>query len=229
VNMIVGTWYGDLGSPLSQATAARAFGVGVGQPDATAAIDRLGRLATVDDYDIAVAIGNGLADLILDKPEELSPTVCAAIVTWFDDKSRTRPAELAFLILANTLVTWERTDPDGPEVQWPMLLHLADRVEDLQWPLRALWRHLISNSVLHDEANAVLTGWAALAENDPAQLRALLRLIREVIRQPTPSPRARRNLSRLVKTWIEPRNLSPLPNAHRAMKALLEKLEREGC
>ncbi|GAA3301705.1 hypothetical protein Dvina_05595 [Dactylosporangium vinaceum] len=228
VNMVVGACYGDVSSPLSQATAARAFGVCVGQPDATAAIDRLGRLATIDDYDIAVAIGDGLADLILSDADRMAPTVCAALVEWFGDKSRTRSAELAFLMLASTLVSWDRDESDGPEVQWPLLLRLADTLQDLQGPLRALWRHLISNSVLHDEANAVLTGWAALAENNRPQLLALLRLIRSVVREPAPDPRSRRNLARLVKTWTEPRNLNPLPNAQRAMTALLDKLEREG-
>jgi hypothetical protein len=114
-------------------------------------------------------------------------------------------------------------------VQWPSLLRLAGEAAELRSPLRALWRHLIFNSALFEPANAVLTGWAAFAENDTEQLRALLRLVREIVRYPTPEPRARRNLARLTRQWTEPRNLNPLHNAHRSMNALLDKLEREGC
>ncbi|MEV4518454.1 hypothetical protein AB0K00_57045, partial [Dactylosporangium sp. NPDC049525] len=228
VNMLVAGWYADRDSPRRQATAARAFGVCVGQPDVNAAIDRLGRLATIDDFTIAVGIGNALADLILEDPEGVTPRVCAALVEWFGDKLRTRAAQLAFLILASTLVTWVRPDPDGPEVQWPSLLRLTGDVDEVRRPLQALWRHLFNNTVLYDEANAVFTGWAALAENDTDQLRALLKLFREVLRQPSFDPRVHRNLTKLTKDWVDPRNLIPMPNAHRAMVALLDKLGPEG-
>jgi hypothetical protein len=229
VNMVVSGWYSDVGSPLRQATAARAFGVCVGQPDPDAAIERLGRLATIDDYSVAVAIGNALADLILDDADGIAPRVCAALVAWFNDKLRARSAELAFLILASTLVAWERPSQNAPEERWPSLLRLAESDEKLQWPMCALWRHLFRNSVLLEQANAVLTGWAALAETDYRQLAALLRLIREVVRQPAPDPRIRRNLAKLATSWIDPLNLNPLPRAHAAMTNLLAKLEREGC
>jgi hypothetical protein len=228
VTAIVGGWYADLDSPLRQATAARAFGLCIGVPDAATAIDRLGRLATIDDYNIAVAIGDALADLIANDPERMAPRVCRALVDWFDDKTRTRAAQLAFLVLASSLVTWERPDGSGLAVPWPTLLRLAEPVAELRDPLAVLWHRLYTNSVLFNQANAVLTGWAGHAEADPEQLAALVRLIRAVLRQPESDHRIHRNLSRLATDWVAPLNLNPLPRCRQAVVNLLDKVGRGG-
>src|SRR5690349_22616826 len=133
VGTIVTGWFANSGQPRAQATAARAYGVGVGGLDPATAIDRLGRLATVDSYPVAVGIGDALADLILQAPAETAPPACLALMSWFDDRLRRRAAHLAFLILASSLVTWE--PGEGGETRWPTLLHLARTVGELREPL----------------------------------------------------------------------------------------------
>jgi hypothetical protein len=228
VTRVVSGWFADEGFPFRQATAARAFGVDVGQPDRATAIDRLGRLATVDDYDVCVAIGDALADFVLDDTDRMAPQVCMALLEWIDDPNRVRSAELAFLILASTVVTWEPVDDKGTEVMWPTLLRLAGEIDGLWDSLSRLWRHLICNSVLQDLANSVLTRWAGMGETNVSQLRALLRLIGGAATGSKSDARVRRNLRVLTREWIKPKNLTPLPQAHRAVNALIDKLEQEG-
>ena len=217
VSAVVAGWYANRDRPRAQATAARAYGVGVGRLDAVTAIDRLGRLATVDDYPVAVGIGDALADLILQDPVRVAPLACEALLSWFADGTRRRPAQLAFLILADSLVTWEATDAEADEVRWPTLLHLARTVDCLRGPLFALWRRVINESVLHEQAHSVLTGWAGLAESDAVQLDVLTRLIRAIVTLPEPDGRVQRIVLRIVDAWVQPENLVPLPRAHDAV------------
>ncbi|GAA4443757.1 hypothetical protein [Phytohabitans houttuyneae] len=226
VGTIVGVWYANREQPRAQATAARAYGAGAGGLDTATAVDRLGRLATVDDYAVAVAIGDALADLIVEDPDRVAPIACAGLLSWFTDRLRSRPAQLAFLILADSLVTWE-PDGGGGETRWPTLLHLARTAEALRAPLFGLWRRALSENVLHDQARGVLTGWAGLAEADPAQLDVLLRLFRAVVTVPRVEPRLLRILSALAAEWVRPDNLTPLPRAHRAVDALLTQIRHD--
>jgi hypothetical protein len=222
VNFVVGTWFAS-GSPLLQATAARAYGVGVGGIDTATAIDRLGRLATIDNFIMASSIGDALADLILDDPERAAPLVCDALVSWFEDRLRVRPGQLAFIILANSLLTWDPAPDGGDGVPWPSLLLLTRTVAPLRRPLVELWRKVIQQSVLYEQAHGALTLWAALAESQPVQLDALVRLIRAVA---IDGPRTVVILSRVVEQWIAPENLLPLPRAHEAVTAELARIRQ---
>jgi len=217
VGTIVAGWFANSGQARAQATAARAYGVGVGRLDAATAIDRLGRLATVDSYPVAVGIGDALADLILQAPAETAPQACSALLSWFDDRLRRRPAHLAFLILASSLVTWE-TGSTGGEVRWPTLLHLAQTVGALRDPLITLWCKVLNETVLTDQAHGVLTAWAGLAESDREQLEVLTRLIRAI---GMGNDRVRRILLDLAAGWVASERLVPLPRAHDAVVAHL--------
>lgn len=221
VNLVVSNWFAAGQAPLLQATAARAYGVGVGGMDTAAVIDRIGRLATINDFRIAAAIGDALADLILDDPERVAPLVCEALVTWFDDGLRARPGQLAFIILATSLLTWDPTPDGGDGAPWPSLLLLTRTVAPLRRPLVELWSRVIRQSVLYKQAHAALTLWAGLAEAHPTQLDALVRLVRAVA---VDGRRTVDILSRLVEEWIAPENLTPLPRAHEAVTAELARI-----
>lgn len=223
VNFLVGTWYADRGMPLRQATAARAYGVGVGGLGTAATIDRLGRLATVENFTVASAIGDALADLMLDDPDEVAPMTCRELLGWFDEPLRIRPAQLAFIILATSLLTRPSqpgTDETGPP--WPTLLWLLRSNPALRDPLCSLWRTVIGESVLYAEAQDALTSWAGLAENDPEQLDMFVRLVRAV----ATTDRTVAILTRVAGQWVAPDNLTPLPNAHEAVMAELTPPER---
>jgi hypothetical protein len=220
VNFVVSNWFASH-TPLLQATAARAYGVGVGGMDTATAIDRLGRLATIDNFIIASAIGDALADLILDDPERVAPLVCDALVKWFDDRLRVRPGQLAFIILATSLLTWDSAPDGGDGTPWPSLLLLTRTVAPLRLPLVELWSRVIQQSVLYEQAHAALTLWAALAEAQPTQLEAMVRLVRAVA---VDGPRTVTILSRVVDRWIAPENLTPLPRAHDAVAAELARI-----
>ncbi|GGM27933.1 hypothetical protein ACFFX1_11675 [Dactylosporangium sucinum] len=225
VATVVGGWYANKDQPYLQATAARAYGVGVGVPDAATAVDRLGRLATIDDYWIAVAIGDALADLILEDEQTVAPMACGALLEWFENRRRVRPAQLAFLILASTLVFWEPAEAGRPPARWPTLLRLATTLEPLRAPLIGLWRRVLSESVLHEEARGVLSGWAALAENDPAQLDDLGQLVGAALWMPEWNRRIETILGRLARDWVAEENLVPLPNARKTVTALFSAEE----
>ena len=219
VTAIVVGWYQNRGRPNAQATAARAYGVGVGGLDRDAAVERLGRLATVDELQVAIAIGDALADLILQAPREAAPVACRALLSWVTDRQRRRSAQLAFLIVADTIITWQERDDGGEATRWPTLLHLASSEDSIRGPLFLLWRRVINEAVLSEETHGVLSFWAGLAENDPPQLDALTRLIREVGTRPEPDRRIQTIVLGLAKDWIKPENLMPLPRAHDAVVA----------
>lgn len=218
---VVTSWYANRQQPRMQATAARAYGAGVGSLGPAATIDRLGRLATIDEFTVALAVGDALADLILQDPAETAPMACTALLAWFTDGRRTRPAQLAFLILADSMVTWTPAEDGRPGTRWPTLLHLAQSVETLRGPLFALWQRAVAESILHEQAHAVLSGWAGLAEHDEKQLDVLLRLLRATVGLPVPDDRIRQILIRLAARWVEPETLIPLPRAHQAVMAQL--------
>jgi DNA-binding MarR family transcriptional regulator len=221
VSAVVTGWYANRQMPRLQATAARAYGVGVGSLDPPAVIDRLGRLALIDDFVVALAIGDALADLILQDPPRMAPLVCDTLLAWYEDDRRTRPAQLAFLILADSMVTWE-TGPDGAlGHRWPSLLHLAHAVSALHYPLLSLWRRAIAESVLYGQAHDVLSGWAALAEHDTEQMDVFLRLLRATVQFPEPDERVRDIVLGLAGKWVDPEILLPLPRVHQEVLALL--------
>jgi hypothetical protein len=218
VSTIVAGWFADATQSRVQATAARAYGVGVGDLDLDTAIDRLGRLATVDSYPVAAGVGDALADLILQAPAQTAPHVCRALLSWFEDRLRRRPAHLAFLILASSLVVWDEDD-DGAEARWPMLLHLLRTVDELREPLITLWAKVLNETVLKAQAHGVLTAWAGVAESDRQQLEVLTRLIRAIAAR---NDRVRRILLDLAADWVASERLVPLPRAHAAVVAQLD-------
>jgi hypothetical protein len=101
-------------------------------------------------------------------------------------------------------------------------------------PLLRLWSKVIRQSVLFEEAHGALTMWAALAESQPTQLDALVRLVRAVADYRDPesdrgadeAARTLMILSRVVAQWIAPENLTPLPRAHAAVTAELAQIRQ---
>jgi hypothetical protein len=229
VRAVVAGWYSNRACPNQQATAARAYGIGVGGFDTATVLDRLGRLATVGDYVVSFAIGDALADLVLADPKANAPLVLKALLGWFDISQisqRVRPAQLAFIILANSLVEWiPRDEHDALGMPWPLLLSLARTVPEVREPMFALWGRVIAESVLFDEAQDAITGWAALAENDPAQLDVFVRLVVQIAQR---DPRTRTILRGRIKKWIDPFNLNPLPKAEQVVREQLVRLDHGG-
>ncbi len=226
VRAVVAGWYSNHGSRNQQATAARAYGIGIGGFGIDTVLDRLGRLATAGDFVVSSAIGDALADLVLDDPATNAPLVLNALLGWLDHHQRVRPAQLAFIIVATSLVEWiPKDEDDALGTPWPMLLHLARTVEAVRDPMVALWSRLIARSVLFEEAQDAITGWAGLAEKDSVQLRMYVLLILQIAQR---DPRAHDVLRRRIKQWIDPTNLNPLPQAERMVREQLARLDHGG-
>ena len=92
------------GQPLLQAAAARAYGSSIGWSEPAAEFDALGRLATVDNIHVAIAIGDSLADMLTREPS-LASEIFRTLQTWAADRRRGTVGELCFLVIANGLTT----------------------------------------------------------------------------------------------------------------------------
>ncbi|MEY9934644.1 hypothetical protein ABH926_009312 [Catenulispora sp. GP43] len=110
------------------------------------------------------------------------------------------------------------TAKPGGTVTWPYLLDLAAARPDARGPVVRLWRHVLDDAPLHEEAASVLTAWASMAESDPDLCEAFVRLGLAVARD---HDRVRRILIRLADTWTEPDNLAPLPKTGDALRRVL--------
>ena len=219
VTRLVGGWYGDRDNPRRQATAARAHAVSLGRPDPLAAVEALDRLAMVRDIRVWVAIGDGLAELILKDSVRVMPTVFDSLLRWLDDRDRATTAQVAFLIVATGLVT-DVGEPDGEIATWPTLLHLAGANAELRQHLFELWRRVLNETLLFvDEAEQVMTAWAGFAEADDVLLEVFARFVRATVGK---DKRTRETLLRYAEKWRAEDNLQPLPKASEAVRSVLQ-------
>ena len=219
VRQLANGWYANRKVPALQATAARVHGVSLGPVDPEAAVDALDRLSVIDDIKVAVAIGDSLADLLVDGDVDLAERILPRLEDSLGVQERTISAQLSFLILADALVTdADDEQGTGPEVPWPSLLWLANRHPGVRVPLTALWRRVINEAVFHSEAEKIMTSWATLAETDTALRDAFLRLLRAVMRG---DERSVRILERYADRWVAADNLAPLPLTSTGLRSVI--------
>jgi hypothetical protein len=227
---LIKTWYADRSRPSAQATAARAYGLVLGAVDLAEALEALSRLLIVDSSAVAVAIGTAMADLVapatLDStgaplPDEEADVV-RRVLTAFEgamgDRNRSDQAELAFLTMANLLLTPVPSAATGQLMLWPSLLRLLIRLPDIRPSVVKLWQHVLSDSPYPDLAGQIMTQWAAIAEYEPEAREVFLRLARAICRD---HARCRLIMERFAAEWVSPQNLQPLYTLSAALQSVV--------
>ncbi|MEU6555879.1 hypothetical protein ABZ915_37370 [Streptomyces sp. NPDC046915] len=221
VRALVEGWY--LGGPWQfQAAAARAYGLCLGGADLPTALQALTRLGTVDSVQIAIAIGDAVADLMEEDVRANAPAVLRALAEMAHEPKSRHTGHLAFLILANALVTDEPPAGGLPGRSRPTLLRLAADSPpggELRRLIGYLWAEAISGEVYSEPAGTVLEAWATQAETDPELLADLVRiLVDEVAAR---SPRAGLLLQRYAAHWTDRDRFRPLPRSAAVLGAAL--------
>lgn len=236
-------WYANRDKPLGQATAALVYGLSLGRLDPGGSAEALLRLMAIDDSRVGIAVGHGLAELLMTADGEDARGIVARVAEAVADRATTLAAQLAFLLLGVLILADRPAGPDqpsrpavigpasenpekagagrtGPTVAWPFLLDLAAARPGARGPVVRLWRHVLDDAPLHAEAASVLTGWASMAENDPDLCEAFVRLGQAVAKD---HDRVRRILVRLADSWTEADNLAPLPKTGDALRRVLDR------
>jgi hypothetical protein len=218
VRLMVARWYGNLDNPYEQATAARVHGIAYGPEDPAAAIEALNRLTAINQAQVAIAIGDSIADLLAAGTDEFACYALERLAESVHNPDRSPAAQLAFLIIAAPLDK-EVTAPgsDGRITSWPLLLYLMAQVSGARPSLVSMWQYVLNSGLLHAQAEEVLTRWAAAAEADRAILQAFLRTARAI----ASDDRCRLILSRYAARWAGSDNLLPLPGVSAALHAVL--------
>ncbi|MFC9859737.1 hypothetical protein ACFVJJ_19435, partial [Streptomyces sp. NPDC127532] len=213
---LVESWLADRDEPMGQATAARVHGTGAVGEDPE---EQLARLAVVDHWTVAVAVGRSFTDLLADDDRRAVKTL--QVLRDGAEKHLARPSTLlAFLIICSQLVVdGEERQTGADEPAWPTLLVWADEREEIRDAFVGLWRDALNHLFLRDQAESVLRGWATLAEKD-AELRSVLLLMIGAIAYR--DERSGRTLRRFAVNWTDPRELAPLPVVAAAMHAQLD-------
>jgi len=76
---------------------ARIRAIGFGPNGIDPVIEKMDRLAILDDHRIATAIGDSLADLMAQDMDTNAPIVLRHVAGWFEDRRRNRTAQWVFL------------------------------------------------------------------------------------------------------------------------------------
>jgi hypothetical protein len=217
VRQLMSSWYANSSRPLAQATAARAYGVAYGPIDPSEAFRQLDRLAKVDDIRVATAIGDSIADLLEAGSDEFACSALSRLAESIGEQERSATVQLVFLIVADGLVDRAQDADEGP-LSWPFLLRLATRLAEVRSALVRLWQYVLNESLFYEEAEQVMTRWAATAEGSPAIREAFLRLARSIARS---DQRSLMILQRYCAQWTSAGNLSPLPLVSAALQTVL--------
>ena len=221
VDAVVAGLLGNREQPFGQATAARIHGISLGPLGASQALAALDRLATIDNFEIAIGIADSLADLIMQDEDRNSPLVLDRVASWQHDRHRSLVGELVFLQLARALTT-DCTVPgaDGADdlTTWPTLLMLADQHPDLRRGLMAMWRYVLNSGSFVHHVELALAAWADLAEADDTVRTSLSRMLAGTAAL---SDRTRTLVMRHVADWRAVDNLQPKPSTAYAVEAAL--------
>ncbi|MFI9328080.1 hypothetical protein ACIGZJ_11130 [Kitasatospora sp. NPDC052868] len=218
VRAMVDGWYLS-GTWQAQAAAARAYGLCLGGADLATAVEALARMGTVDDIRVAIAIGDSFADLIEEDVEGTTPVVLTALVGMMQRHESRATGHLAFLILADALVTEIPPPAAGAAPRSrPTLLHLVSQQDDLREQLAHLWSEVIGGELFGAEAAGVLRMWASQAEADPHLLDDLLRMLRDLAQR---TARNRDILLRYASRWDAYDELRPLRRSAALLRAVL--------
>jgi len=191
--------------------------VAYGPIDPSEAFRQLDRLAKVDDIRVATAIGDSIADLLEAGSDEFACSALSRLAESIGEQERSATVQLVFLIVADGLVDRAQDADEGP-LSWPFLLRLATRLAEVRSALVRLWQYVLNESLFYEEAEQVMTRWAATAEGSPAIREAFLRLARSIARS---DQRSLMILQRYCAQWTSAGNLSPLPLVSAALQTVL--------
>ena len=162
--------------------AARALGSSVGPvlgdgPDA--ALDRLAKGA---DGRLATALGDSIAELMVDANPQRQAELLGLLDNWSQQgrNKRQRAGVFGFLQVAWTL----RTDVDG--TSWPTLLWITttDTSDRIRATIAALWGRALIAPGADNGVRVVLGAWAEAAQRHPEQRPAFVRLMAEAATTP---------------------------------------------
>ena len=218
VRQLISSWYGNSGRPLAQATAARAYGVAFGPIDPSEAFKQLDRLAEVGDIRVATAIGDSVADLLEAASDEFACSVLSRLAESIYQPERSATLQLVFLIVADGLVEREKAAAGASPVAWPTLLRLTTRLAEIRSAIVSLWRYVLNEALFYEQAEQVMSRWAAAAEGNAAVREAFLRLARAIARG---DQRSLMILDRYCAQWVSVGNLSPFPVVSNALQTIL--------
>jgi len=166
----------------ARTTAARALGSSVGGVLRDGPDRHLARLAKGADSALALAIGDSVAELMIDAADGRVSALLSLLESWSAEgrNGRQLAGVLGFLRVAGTL--W--TEVDG--VSWPTVLWQAepDPADGSAPPARELIVCLWSRALVAPGADSwvriVLGSWAERAERQPALRGPFVRLMQEV-------------------------------------------------
>jgi hypothetical protein len=167
--------------PLPRATSARIRGLALGPLDPSGALQMLGFLALVNDWRVARAIAESLADLLVDDEDKHGPEVLRHVRAWQDDRRRALAGQYVFSELAERVIARvDMTEPDATRPEWhvwPGLLLLADRRRELRPLLVEAWKRVLNSDAMPGKVSDALDNWAGLAESYPNVRTAFVRLM----------------------------------------------------
>jgi hypothetical protein len=212
-------WYGMKGQPALQSTAALAYGYSYGIMQPEVALEALDRLAEMDKWIVALAVGEALGNLIHEHEATMATEIFLALLRWLDDREKSQTGELAFLVMAGWLLVEDDLEAPRPRLDfWPGLLDLADREPKLRGALALLWQRVLSSAYFARKAAEMLEDWAADAEYDERACRALVSLATAAS---DGHDRIRLLFLRAADQWTEHTNLKPKRKAAAAVRSAL--------
>jgi hypothetical protein len=214
--------HGNAGSPLGQACGARVRAIAFGPLGLGPVLDKLDRLAILDDHRIATAIGDSMGDMIAQDIDVNAPVVLRHLAGWFEDRWRNRTAQWVFHELANALrsdINHPHLDSARPSyVTWPTLLMLADQRPELRPLLIGMWGRVFNTGEFPGRVADAVDNWASWAESYDDVRTAFVRLLSATAAL---SPRTRTLVLRQTARWLHVEELFPLPlTAHAVENAL---------
>ncbi|MGP4024040.1 hypothetical protein [Actinomadura sp. 3N407] len=196
-----------------RATAARAWrveyesgsGDGSGDGDASAALDRLEEHASDADVMVTAAVCESVTELW--ETEWDGARTPARLLSWASggDEIRRVTGRLAFLTAASQLV---RRLP-GDDFDWPGLLHIASMDAARMRDIAALWREVLNDAVVQENAQDILREWACAADRVPLVRRSLARLARAIATDGLTAGRLRY----AARRWAEGDRATPASSA----------------
>ena len=219
VRQLMSGWYANSGRPLAQATAARAYGVAYGPIDPVRGVQATGP-ALLKSTTSGSRPPSATASLTCSRRAATSsPARCcpgsrnpstepersATRATGFPDRRGRAGRPGAGCCWRESGVLAYPAPPDDTPGRGPVR-H------------RALWRYVLNEALFYEEAEQVMTRWAAAAEGNPAVREAFLRLARAIARG---DRRSLMILERYCAQWVSAGNLSPLPVVSAALQTIL--------
>jgi hypothetical protein len=213
---------GNAAQPQAQAASARVRGLALGPVNLAGALDKLDRLALVDDWRVAWGIGASFADLLVEDEDRYGPELLNRITEWQADPRRRIAGQYVFQHVTSYVLTYvDLGKGSSREVSqiWPGLLYLADRLPELRSLLVTCWVRVLNSGAMEPQAAAALNNWADWAESFDEVRTAFVRMLTAVA---ATSPRTRAIVLRHAESWVWPDSLFPLPDTAAAVTEALE-------